>query len=67
MCYSGKCIWEQSSGDCGFPTIKEVREKYPNPVCEIGDETEEEILRTKEMIEDVKRIVNEYKNNNAWK
>jgi len=57
MCYSGQCIWEQSSGDCGFPTIKEVREKYPNPICEIGDDNEEDLLRTKEAIADIQNIL----------
>lgn len=57
MCYSGKCTWEQSSGDCGFPRIKEVRVKYPFPICEIGDDNEEDMKRTREMIEDVKQII----------
>jgi len=60
-------MWEQSSGDCGFPTIKEVREKYPNPLCTIGVDSEEEAEILQEMNDDVKRIVNEYKNNNTWK
>jgi hypothetical protein len=58
MCYSGKCIWEQSSGDCGFPTIKEVREKYPYPICEIGNDNEEDM---KEAIVDIQNILNEIK------
>ena len=55
MCYSGKCIWEQSSGDCGFPTIKEVRDKYPLPLCTIpnGDENP---LNFEEMIEEIKEL-----------
>jgi len=60
-------MWEQSSGDCGFPTIKEVREKYPNPLCTIGVDSEKEAEMLREMNDDVKRIVNEYKNNNTWK
>ena len=30
MCYSAKCCWELSSGDCGFPTNKEIRDKEFN-------------------------------------
>lgn len=63
MCYSGKCIWEQSSGDCGFPTIKEVKDKYPLPLCTIfnGDENPSNF---EEMIADVEKIVNNNKQNN---
>jgi hypothetical protein len=60
MCYSGKCIWEQSSGDCGFPDIKEVRDKYPLPLCEIGNDDEEDSKKLQEMIEEVKQIVLKY-------
>ena len=59
MCYSGKCIWEQSSGDCGFPTNKVIRDKYPIPVCEIGDDNEEDYLKTKEAIIDVQNMLKE--------
>lgn len=61
MCYSGKCIWEQSSGDCGFPTIKEIREKYPHPICSIGNDNEEDLLRTKEAIADIQKMLKELK------
>jgi hypothetical protein len=61
MCYSGKCRWEQSSGDCGFPDIKEVRDKYPLPLCEIGNDNSENKKRLREMIEDVKQIMFKYK------
>ena len=57
MCYTGKCMWEQSGGDCGFPTIKEVRDKYPLPVCEIGDDNEEDAQKTREAIEDIQNIL----------
>jgi hypothetical protein len=55
MCYSGKCIWEQSSGDCGFPTVKIVRDKYPLPLCSIPDDEEltEEFWN---MVEDAKKL-----------
>ena len=61
MCYSGQCIWEQSSGDCGFPRNKEIREKYPHPICEIGDDNEEDLLRTREAIADIQNMLNEIK------
>ena len=58
MCYSGKCIWEHQSGDCGFPTITEVRDKYPSPLCTIPcDDTEEEKNKLNLMIEDVREMV----------
>lgn len=53
MCYSGKCRWEGYMGDCMFPCNKEIREKYPYPVCEIGDSTEEEQQQTQEAIQDI--------------
>lgn len=59
MCYSGKCIWEQSSGDCGFPRNKEIREKYPHPICEIGDDNEEDYQKTREAIADVQNMLKE--------
>jgi hypothetical protein len=40
-------------GDCNFPNIKAVRDKYRFPVCEIGDENEEEQQRTQEAIADI--------------
>jgi hypothetical protein len=40
-----------------FPRNKEVREKYPYPVCEIGDSTEEEQRQTQEAIEDILTIL----------
>jgi len=57
MCYSGKCTWEDHMGDCRFPTIKVVRDKYPLPVCEIGDETEAERQRTQEIIAEIKKLL----------
>lgn len=56
MCYSGKCIWERHNGDCGFPTIKAVRDKYPLPLCVVSEDeepTEEFLIK----IEDVKQIL----------
>ncbi len=55
MCFSGKCIWEQYSGDCGFPNNKEVRDKYPLPLCTIpdGDEKPENF---EEMIEEIREL-----------
>jgi hypothetical protein len=44
-------------GDCRFPRNKEVREKYPHPVCEIGDSSEEEQRQTQEAIEDIENIL----------
>lgn len=57
MCYSGHCIWEGYMGDCNFPTNKEVRDKYPYPVCEIGDENAEDLKRTQDAIADIKEIL----------
>lgn len=57
MCYSGQCIWEDYMGDCNFPTIKKVREIYPFPVCEIGDDNEEDLKKTKEAIENIQNIL----------
>ena len=56
MCYSGMCVWEQPSGDCGFPSIKAVRDKYPLPLCDMPDDepNTEEFLNK---IADVKQIV----------
>ena len=62
MCYSGKCVWEQHNGDCGFPDIKEVRDKYPLPLCEIDNDNEEDKKRLQEMIEEVKEIVRKHNN-----
>jgi hypothetical protein len=59
MCFSGKCTWEQSSGDCGFPNNPEIRKKYPFPICEIFDDNEEDQRKTQEAIEDVKQMLND--------
>jgi len=50
-------MWEQPHGDCGFPNIPEVREKYKFPLCEIGIDNEEDAKKLQEMIEDVKKII----------
>ena len=57
MCYSGQCIWEGCMGDCNFPRAKAVRDKYPHPVCEIGDDNEEDLRKTKEAIEDIQNML----------
>jgi len=57
MCYSGKCMWEDHMGNCRFPTTKAVREKYPFPVCELGDETEAEQKRTQEINAEIKKMI----------
>lgn len=59
MCYSRKCRWEGFMGDCNFPNIKAVREKYPHPVCEIGDDNKKDFLATQEAINNIINIVNE--------
>lgn len=63
MCYSGKCVWEGYTGDCDFPRVKEVRDKYPLPLCSRPDETDtdEERIELQEHIDDVNRIVLEFK------
>lgn len=61
MCYSGKCIWELHNGDCGFPTIPEVRNKYPYPLCTIGND-EENSPNFEEMIREVKELVKIHNN-----
>lgn len=60
MCYSGKCIWEGYMGDCNFPRLKAVRDKYPHPVCEIGDNNEEDYLKTREAILDILNILKQH-------
>lgn len=57
MCYSGQCICEGYMGNCNFPNKKEIREKYPFPVCEIGDDNEEDLRKTKEAIEDIQNML----------
>jgi len=37
MCYSGKCIWEKDSGDCGYPQDVFFREIFPHTMCYFGD------------------------------
>jgi len=65
MCYSGECRWEHSNGDCNFPRIKSVIDKYKHPLCEIGDEgTETEKKWLVNSIKDVERLVEEDKKNN---
>lgn len=59
MCYSGRCVWEQSSGDCGFPNKKEIRDKYPFPICEIFDDNEEDNQKTREAIADIQNMLKE--------
>ena len=54
MCYSGKCIWEHHTGDCGFPTNTAVRDKYPFPLCTLNPE--ENPPNFDEMIEEVKKL-----------
>jgi hypothetical protein len=37
MCYSGKCIWEKDSGDCGYPRDVFFRKIFPHTMCYFGD------------------------------
>ena len=49
-------------GNCAFPSKKEVREKYLNPVCDIPeDETEVEYLD--EIYKDIQEILKDEKHN----
>jgi len=50
-------MWEDHMGNCRFPTTKAVREKYPFPVCELGDETEAEQKRTQEINAEIKKMI----------
>lgn len=59
MCYSGKCVWEHRSGDCNFPTNKIIRNKYPYPICEIGDDNQEDYEKTKAAIADIQKMKKE--------
>lgn len=61
MCYTGRCIWEDHMGDCKFPTQKEVREKYPLPVCGIDVQNEEEQKYVDDANEDIKNILENLK------
>ena len=54
MCFSGKCIWEQHEGDCGFPTNTAVRDKYPSPLCTLDQE--DNPSNFEEMIEEIKQL-----------
>lgn len=63
MCYSGKCRCEGYMGDCNFPRLKAVRDKYTYPVCEVGDDNEVDALKTKEAIEDIIKIISEENGN----
>lgn len=54
-------------GDCNFPHIKEVRDKYPLPLCE--DDEEQEYFKSEEYKEKIKEILeivskHNIKNNN---
>jgi hypothetical protein len=61
MCYSGKCIWEDSTGNCQFPTyIPEVREKYPHFLC-TNNPSDENPENFNEMIEEVRELQKKYK------
>ena len=61
MCYTGRCHWEDHMGDCKFPFQKEVREKYPLPVCGMGIQSEEEQEYVDEANEDIKKILESLK------
>jgi hypothetical protein len=50
-------------GDCNFPRLKAVRDKYQYPVCEVGDDNEVDALKTKEAIEDIIKIISEENGN----
>jgi len=63
MCYSGRCMWEDHMGDCRFPRNKEVKEKYPLPVCEMNVQSEEEQEYVAEANADVKKILETIKEN----
>jgi hypothetical protein len=68
MCYSGRCIWEQFSGDCGFPSIKEVRDKYPLPLCEIPTcEEEFQYYNSEEYKEKIREILDIVSKHNKLK
>lgn len=58
MCYSGKCRREGHMEDCLFPMyIKEVKEKYKHPNCDIGIQTIEEQQFNDEVAMDIKNII----------
>jgi len=61
MCYTGECIWENYGGDCRFPDIPEVRNKYPFPICSIGIESNEEQEETAKAIKEIQEIILKYK------
>ena len=62
MCYSGRCIWEDFMGDCRFPMNKEVRDKYPFPLCSMTVESKEEQELLDEQYEDIRNILNGIRN-----
>lgn len=58
MCYSGNCIWENYMGDCRFPRINEVREKYPYPFCDIDIQDQIQLDYYNFIEVDIKKIIN---------
>ena len=48
-------------GDCNFPTVKEVRDIYPLPVCGINLQSEGELEYVKVANEDIKKILERLK------
>lgn len=65
MCYSGRCRWEGYMGDCGFPTLKEVREKYQYPVCEIDVQSKGEQEYVNDAYDDIKKIIKNVSHGNT--
>jgi hypothetical protein len=44
MCYSGLCIWEAFTGDCGYPRYnRDFLKVFPKPLCYTGKDGEESI------------------------
>lgn len=64
MCYSGRCYWEDSQGDCRFPRIKAVRDKYPLPQCTMFDEEHSEDVEA--VINDINKIIQDERNGNKF-
>jgi hypothetical protein len=59
MCYSGKCRWEDYTGDCRFPMyVKVISVKYKHPNCNINIQSVEEQQHVDEINDDVKKIIN---------
>lgn len=61
MCYSGRCVFENQSGDCSFPKhIPSIRKKYGNYWCDPSMSGEDNPKYEEDLI-DIRNLMKEYK------